>query len=289
MQPQLEVQPDITVTLLLGGGHSRTVAMSRHDPLLRSLIGTIHDKSRGVRESRPYNIRVDGGRQSFLFSGSDLVGILTDPPISLEPAPLPAEPVHQKSRYIIAENFLPPEQHAGLLALVEHEQARFVDSTVSTNDADYRRSKIFYEAPGVHALFRARMAELAPRLMAELEIPSFELGDIEVQLTAHNDGNYFKLHNDNGSPDTAMRGLTYVYYFYNEPKAFSGGELRIYDSIIKDGFYQCGPHAADIDPKNNSVIFFAPHMHHEVLKVRVPSGAFRDGRFTVNGWVRRKS
>jgi Rps23 Pro-64 3,4-dihydroxylase Tpa1-like proline 4-hydroxylase len=176
-----------------------------------------------------------------------------------------------------------------LLALVEREQAKFIDSTVSTNDADYRRSKVLHDAPGVHALFRKRMLELAPRLMAELQIPRFDIGDIEVQVTAHGDGNYFKLHNDSGSPDTATRALTYVYYFYNQPKAFSGGELRIYDTIVKDGFYQCGPHAADIDPKDNSVIFFAPHMHHEVLKVRVPSGEFRDGRFTVNGWVRRKS
>jgi SM-20-related protein len=284
----MQAQAEVKVTLLLGGGHSRTVAMSRQDPLLRALIGTIQDKSRGVAQSRPYHLRVDGGRQSFMFSGSDLVGILTDPPIAFDRAAGEADPAPHKSRYIIAENFLAPEQHKELLALVEREQARFVDSTVSTSDADYRRSKVLHEAPSVHELFRKRMRELAPKLMAELQVPVFEVGDVEVQITAHNDGNYFKLHNDNGSPDTASRGLTYVYYFFNEPKAFTGGELRIYDSVVKDGYYQCGPHAADIDPKNNSVIFFAPHVHHEVLKVAVPSQAFHDCRFTVNGWMRKK-
>jgi Rps23 Pro-64 3,4-dihydroxylase Tpa1-like proline 4-hydroxylase len=285
----MQAQAEVKVTLLLGGGHSRTVAMSRQDPLLRALIATIQDKSRGVAQSRPYHLRVDGGRQSFMFSGGDLVGILTDPPIAFERPAGEAEapPVH-KSRWVIAENFLPPEQHRELLALVEREQARFVDSTVSTSDPDYRRSKVLHEAPSVHELFRKRMRELAPKLMAELQVPAFEVGDVEVQVTAHNDGNYFKLHNDNGSPDTASRGLTYVYYFYNEPKAFTGGELRVYDSVVKDGYYQCGPHAADIDPKNNSVIFFAPHLHHEVLTVNVPSKAFHDCRFTVNGWLRRK-
>jgi SM-20-related protein len=286
MQAQAEAGAEVKVTLLLGGGHSRTLAMNAQDPLLRALLGTIHDKSRGIAQSRPYHLRLEGGRQSFVFSGSDLVGIVTDPPLTFERAAEAPAPL-EKSRYLLVENFLPPAQHEELLALVEREQARFVDSTVSTNDADYRRSKILYEAPAVHALFRARMAELGPRLMAELGIAAFPVGDIEVQVTAHNDGNYFKLHNDNGSPDTATRGLTYVYYFFNEPKSFAGGELRVYDSVIKDGFYQCGPHAADIDPRNNSVIFFAPHMHHEVLKVRVPTGAFRDGRFTVNGWLRR--
>jgi Rps23 Pro-64 3,4-dihydroxylase Tpa1-like proline 4-hydroxylase len=292
---QAQVPAEVKVTLLLGGGHTRTLALDPKDPLLGMLLGSIQEKSRGVRQSRPFHIRVDGGRQSFVFSGSDLVGILTDPPLSFQaqaqeraPGQGAAEPPVHKSRYVIVENFLAPEQLLQLLALVGREEAKFVDSTVSTSDADYRRSKVLHEAPRVHALFRKRMLELAPRLMAELGIPAFEPGDVEVQVTAHNDGNYFKLHNDNGSPDTATRGLTYVYYFFNEPKAFTGGALRIYDSVIKDGFYQCGPHAADFDPKNNSVIFFAPFVHHEVLRVNVPSKAFHDSRFTVNGWVRRK-
>src|SRR5689334_9731249 len=120
----MQVQSEVKVTLLLGGGHSRTVAMSRQDPLLRALIGTIQDKSRGIAQSRPYHLRVDGGRQSFMFSGSDLVGILTDPPVAFDRAagePETAAPVH-KSRWIIVENFLPPEQHQELLALVGRDE-----------------------------------------------------------------------------------------------------------------------------------------------------------------------
>jgi Rps23 Pro-64 3,4-dihydroxylase Tpa1-like proline 4-hydroxylase len=284
---EAQTPPEVKVTLLLGGGHRETLSMNPQDPMLRALLGTIQDKSRGVKEQRPYHIRADGGRQSLIFSGADLVGILTDPPIAIQPPAAAGEAPLVKSRYVIAENFLSPEQHKELLALVEREEAKFVDTTVSTNDPDYRRSKVMHDAPAVHELFRRRMRELGPRLMAELGIPAFEMGDVEVQVTAHNDGNYFKLHNDSGSPDTATRGLTYVYYFFNDPKAFSGGELRLYDSIVKDGYYQCGPHAGDVDPKNNSVIFFAPHMHHEVLKVNVPTKAFHDSRFTVNGWIRR--
>jgi SM-20-related protein len=131
------------------------------------------------------------------------------------------------------------------------------------------------------------LAAAAPQVMAELGIAPFTPAEIEVQVTAHNDGNYFKLHNDNGSPDTASRGLTYVYYFFNEPKAFSGGVLRLYDSVVAGGQYRCGPLAHEIEPKNNSIILFAPHCHHEVLRVDCPSGAFLDSRFTVNGWLRR--
>jgi Rps23 Pro-64 3,4-dihydroxylase Tpa1-like proline 4-hydroxylase len=292
----LQTQEQVSVTLLLGGGHSRTLALHRQDPLLGSLLSAIHAKARGqLGQVPPYHIRLDGGQQSLVFSASDLMGVITDPPLVIEAAPRPAPaaaveastPAVVKSRYVLLENFLAPAEHAELLRLLEAEEKRFVDSSVSTNDPDYRRSKILYDVPEVARLFRERIAAVAPSVMKELGIPAFQRGETEVQLTAHNDGNYFKLHNDSGSADTATRGLTYVYYFFNEPKAFAGGQFRLYDSVIAENQYRCGPHAVDIDPKNNSVLLFAPHCHHEVLPVRCPSKRFRDGRFTVNGWVRR--
>ena len=288
----------VTVTLLLGGGHRSTVALRRQDPALRALIGTLQAKSAGQPVAgRPFHLRVEDGRQSLVFAPGDLVGLITDPPLAVEAPPQAAvataadssaqpSPV-VKSRYVIAENFLSPADHAALLRFAVDSEARFIDSAVSTDDADYRRSKVLYEFPSFAELFRRRIRELMPQLLPALQIAPFPAADIECQMTAHNDGNYFKLHNDNGSPDTSTRALTYVYYFHNEPKAYGGGALRIYDSVIADGFYRCGPHAADIEPKNNSVIFFVPHTHHEVLPVRCPSGRFEDGRFTVNGWVRR--
>jgi Rps23 Pro-64 3,4-dihydroxylase Tpa1-like proline 4-hydroxylase len=292
----------VTVTLLLGGGHRSTVTLRRQDPALRALIGALQAKSAGqppVAAGRPFHLRIEEGRQSLVFAPGDLVGLITDPPLAVEAPPAAAPPAAAataadgsqqpvvKSRYVIAENFLPPADHAALLRFAIDSKERFVDSSVSTDDADYRRSKVLYDFPSFAELFRRRIRELMPQLLPALQIAPFPAGDIECQMTAHNDGNFYKLHNDNGSPDTATRALTYVYYFHNEPKAYDGGALRIYDSVVADGFYRCGPHAADVEPKNNSVIFFVPHTHHEVLPVRCPSKRFEDGRFTVNGWVRR--
>jgi Rps23 Pro-64 3,4-dihydroxylase Tpa1-like proline 4-hydroxylase len=113
------------------------------------------------------------------------------------------------------------------------------------------------------------------------------MGELEAQLTAHTDGAYFKLHNDSGSPDTASRKLTFVYYFHAEPKRWSGGEFQMYDSRIENGCYACDGASDRIEPENNSVLFFESHCHHEVLPVSVASRRFADGRFAVNGWVRR--
>lgn len=278
---------NVNVTLLLDGGHSRSLRLPKDDPLLRSLLASIEDKADGgSRVPRPYHLRLDEGRQSFIFSGRDLVGVVIDPPLVVDSRPALAAGQH-KSRYRLVENFLDAKEHAALLRFVAADEARFVDATVSTNDADYRRSKVLYDIPRFSQLFREKVGALAEQLVRDFAIAPFRIADIECQMTAHNDGNYFRRHNDNGSPDTATRAISYVYYFFNEPKAFSGGDFRLYHSRIENGAYCCGDHAADITPRNNSILFFPSYCQHEVLTVRCPTERFADGRFTVNGWIRR--
>ena len=132
-----------------------------------------------------------------------------------------------------------------------------------------------------------RIQAIIPDILSKLNLSPFSVSQIESQLTAHNDGNYYKLHNDNGSPDTATRELTYVYYFYQEPKPFSGGELLVYDSKIENNVYVNAETFKTVEPRNNSIIFFLSRYMHEVLPVNCPSQAFGDSRFTINGWVRR--
>jgi SM-20-related protein len=280
--------PMVNVTLLLAGGHSPSLRLAKDDPLLRSLLASLEDKADGgARVPKPYHLRVEEGRRSLVFSGRDLVGIVTDPPLAFD-RPAAALPDNQRpSRYRLVENFLDARQHDELLRFAVSEEARFAASAVTSTDTDYRRSKVLHDFPLVSKYFRERIGALAPRLMQEFEIPLFTVADIECQMTAHNEGNYFKLHNDNGSPDTATRTISYVYYFHGEPKAFTGGEFRLYHSRVENGAYHCGEHAVDIEPRNNSILFFPSHCHHEVMPVRCPSERFADSRFTVNGWIRR--
>jgi SM-20-related protein len=279
---------EASVTLLLAGGHTHALYLKVKDPLLQALVTAVGEKSQpGPRPPRSFNIRIDEGRRSLLFSSSDLVGLVTEPPLFAEGQAPAAGPVIEKSRYVMIENFIDPARHAELLAYVAGRESAFATSSVSTHDADYRRSLVLHEFPEFSPLFRDRIRSLVPQLVGTFGLGAFPLGDIECQLTAHNEGHYFKLHNDSGSPDTVTRAISYVFYFHNEPKAFSGGEFRLYDSRIANGRYECGEAAADIAPKNNSVLFFPSHCQHEVLPVRCPSGRFVDSRFTVNGWVRR--
>jgi Rps23 Pro-64 3,4-dihydroxylase Tpa1-like proline 4-hydroxylase len=286
-----EATSDVNVTLLLAGGHKSSLRLPQNDPLLRSLLASIEDKADGgARVPRPYHLHVEEGegKRSLIFSGRDLVGITVDPPLVFRDREAEAAG-QQSSPYVLVENFLDPKRHAELLAFALAVEKRFTSSSVSTGDEDYRRSRVLFDFPDFAALFREKIGALAPQLMRRFAIPAFPIADIECQMTAHNDGNYFKQHNDNGSPDTLNRAISYVYYFHQEPKAFTGGEFRLYHSRVENGAYQCGEKAADLEPRNNSILFFPSHCHHEVLPVRCASQRFADSRFTVNGWIRRRA
>jgi SM-20-related protein len=291
-------EAEVNVTLLLNGGHTRTLYLRRKDPLLTSLLSSIGEKSYGGgRPARPFNIQLDQGRSSIIFSSTDLVGLITDPPMLNDNGPRqpvlqaalgPAErAAGEKSPYLLLENFIDPGIHAELLKFVVAREPDFAAASVPAQDAEFRRSQVLHDFPQFAGLFGDRVRSLQPQLAVAFGMGEFPVDDIECQLSAHNDGDYFQLRNDNGSPGTVERAISYVYYFHNEPKSFTGGEFRLYNSRIANGRYECGEPAAEIVPKNNSILFFPSHCHHEGLPVRCPSNRFVDSRFTINGWVRR--
>jgi hypothetical protein len=168
-----------------------------------------------------------------------------------------------------------------LLKFAVARRELFTPSRTSNNNdyPDWRRSGVIYEnqfAPHAELLKHVVRSRL-PEVLHVLGIAPFEVAELEIQLTSHNDGQYYHWHTDNSTPQTASRTVTFVYYFSSEPRRFTGGELQIH-----------GPQFATINPVNDSLVFFASAARHEVNPVVCPSRHFEDGRFTVNGWVRRR-
>ncbi len=192
-----------------------------------------------------------------------------------------------ESNYIQIDDFLIREDKKRLLNYVFAEEIEFLPTSTSTDEVNYRRSSVLYAFPDFADLISDRIQSIAPDIFRTLELSPFSIFHIEAQLTAHNDGNYYKIHNDNGSSNTATRELTYVYYFYRDPKPFSGGELVLYDSKIENTYYVNADSFKTIEPRNNSIVFFLSRYMHEVLPVRCPSRSFQDSRFTINGWIHR--
>lgn len=151
-------------------------------------------------------------------------------------------------------------------------------------DQRYRRSKVLFDLGPYHQLFVDRLLTFLPHVVSSLGDPGFSVSQVEVQLTGTNHQEFFRIHTDNDSSEVSGRRLTFVYFFYREPRGFAGGELRIYDTQRENGqTTAAGPYHV-IQPTQNQVVFFPSGCLHEVLPVGAPSGDFADSRFTINGW-----
>lgn len=301
---QKEQVREIKVQLLLSGGHEYTVFFKSDSPLLQLLLKILVSRSQKKADASSFlQIPIEEGRSCLCFSSDDLIGIVTNPPIYLQdrlqteeaqPNPTIQLPTVKEaarddliSRYALINNLFTPTENQQLLDYVCRKKADFVPTTTSTNAENYRRSLVLHYFPEFRELIVNKVKKIMPDVLSTLNMEPFTIGEIESQLTLHNNGNFYKVHNDNGSPDTATRTLTYVYYFNREPKAFSGGELVIYDSKIQGKYYVKGDTFKTIEPRNNTIVFFHSRYMHEVLPVKCNSQEFADSRFTINGWVRR--
>lgn len=111
-----------------------------------------------------------------------------------------------------------------------------------------------------------------------------DIGKKEIQLTYHNDGEFYKLHQDSDEGDT--RYITYVYYFFQEPKPFRGGDLILLDDMTSRKTVNSYTRFA---PINNSIIFFPSAAYHQVTPVSTDKPGLEGGRFSLNGWLHAQS
>ncbi len=300
---QLTETQTVHVMLLIAGGHQCELSMASDAPLLRDLLEAITLRSHPEREqpNKLFQIPMEDGGPALYFPSRSIVAIATDPPVSLpdfSPEPEPPQrsavataPILIESRFLKIQNFLSEAENQRILNYVIENQREFEDSKAGTSgisDPNYRKSKIFYYFEEFGDLIREQIKKNLPQVREHFGIPPFEISEIESQITAHNHGHYYKVHNDNGDDVTTHRVLSYIYYFHREPKAFSGGELRMYDSLkLGETSYSIAESYKDIPPTNNSIVFFVSNCLHEVRPIICPSKDFKDSRFTLNGWIRK--
>jgi SM-20-related protein len=194
---------------------------------------------------------------------------------------------------VMLDEFLVAEEWSGLMQYAfDHRDDFSATRVVSNNgghqiDREYRRSRVLFDVGSYRDVFVQRIMTHLPRVLSGLQYPDFPVSQVEVQLTATNNGEFFRRHNDNGTDSLRSRLITFVYFFYREPQPFQGGELCIYDTSFENG--EClttGP-CTVIAPAQNQMLFFVSDYVHEVLPVQCASNDIFDSRFTVNGWLHR--
>ncbi|MFI2735892.1 2OG-Fe(II) oxygenase [Streptomyces sp. NPDC018711] len=108
-------------------------------------------------------------------------------------------------------------------------------------------------------------------------------------LNVHNDGDFYRPHQDSGIAYAPRRLLTFVYYLHRTPRPFTGGELRVFDAALPLHTDTTGAWEKrtwrDWEPEHDSIVFFLPTAWHEVRPVSCPGKQHADSRFAVNGWL----
>ncbi len=203
-------------------------------------------------------------------------------------------PAELAARSVVLDEFLAPQELEALMRFTLKQESAFSVSEVlspgvrdSAVNYDHRRSRVLMELGQYQDLMLERIKGVLPEVLRKLGMEEFPIASCEAQVTASNDGDYFHFHSDNGSEAVASRHLTFVYFFHREPRQFEGGELRIHDSHLEQGQYLSRGSYQIIVPRQNQIVFFPCELMHEITPVKCHSRQFADGRFTVNGWLRR--
>jgi len=293
----------ISVRLQLEAGHELKLELREDAPELVTLFRIL--ASRGSENVEPaeqfLQLPLNQGRAACSFNSRQLVSIITEPPVLVQleqPAPPePASPDPEEwapapaavgtPRHFIIDDFLGPDELREMLAFAQQNEERFESGTVVGIASPHRQNKVImaFDETAQSRMLTNRLLTWLPLLTRELDLPLFPVGRVESQLTASNDGHYYRIHCDSGNDDSDDRFVTCVYYFFREPRPFSGGALRLYDETVQGGERQAAESYREIAAVSNRLVVFPSSAFHELTRIRCPSRLFADSRFAVTVWV----
>lgn len=285
---------DIQLKIRLAGGHEHAVTLREDAPELLTLFTALSTPGTG---NQFVQLPLDGGRVACSFQTSQLVSIMSEPPVVMEfnkaaapqrvpGAALPVQPTQlRRPQFVVIDDFLSPQEHNELLAYALISEEQFEAGTVTTYQPEIRQNLVILRfGETVHGrLIQNRLLVWFPLLAKTLGMPMFPLGTIESHLTAAGDGQYFKVHCDDALD--LPRVLSCVYYLHREPRGFAGGELRLYDSIEAGNSRQPAETFTAVETIANRLVVFPSEEFHEAMPVRCPSKEFADNRFAITNWL----
>ena len=190
--------------------------------------------------------------------------------------------------FVVLRDFLTAETVRELFEFALARERAFAPTRTGRNESRNVRPEVrvslgLRDLGAFRPMLKDKMQAIAPGLVAKLGMTPVDSPRFETELVAHNDGAFYKRHIDtHTASDRDIRILSAVYYFHAEPKAFTGGALRLY--AIGD---PAGARFVDIEPEHNTLLVFPSWAPHEVMPISCPSRRFADSRFAINCWVYR--
>lgn len=274
----------VEVKILLSNGKSKKLTLPANHSDLRALI-SINGGGPSAGDVF-FQIPIDGGRGAFSFRSQHLVAVETRPAVLVESLGVVEDPV--SPRWLEIDNFLSAEEHDELLSYALSRESEFEAGTVEGKRSQHRQNLVdkFFRESELGERLTQRVLSRLDEFFSALGTEHFVGASSEAQLTANNQGDYYRPHADADHHESPSgRRLTWVYYFHRRPRGFSGGHLRLWDSQVVHGSRQIGEGFRDLAVVDNSLVVFESNAFHEVRPVECRSGAFADSRFSVTGWI----
>lgn len=206
--------------------------------------------------------------------------------------------------YLVLEDFLPEQNRAALVEWAIASEALFKPAEIFTGsggrkhrlDPTFRKALRHQGIGPFEALFRDHLLAKSQEIASATGYRGPPLTSLEFELNAYGDGAHFRPHIDIpvgpnrravGAGEGEDRVISAVYYFYREPKAFSGGALRLYR--FGADAHAPGSEADSIafEPRQNGLVCFPSWAMHKVETVYCTSDKFEDYRFGLNCWFCR--
>ena len=195
-------------------------------------------------------------------------------------------------KFLVIDEFLPASQLADLLEFALQNRSsfhptEFMRGSASIIDPSVRLSGECEVGLGPHRpAFKAAIHSRLEEFFRSLGIRPFEVVRTETQLIAHGNNAFYAPHIDTHTGadhdiEKHYRVVSCVYYFFREPKQFTGGEIALFPFGESDD-------AVLVEPLQNRLIVFPSFAKHEVRKVFSPSEEFANSRFAVNCWLRKE-
>lgn len=109
------------------------------------------------------------------------------------------------------------------------------------------------------------------------------INETQVSRYGGKKGESYEWHTDRFAPNDE-RIITIVYYCFNEPKKFTGGQIELASNIVWKEQPVGELDSKIYEIKNNMAIIFPSINLHRVHTTK-SSDNFEDGRFSMNNWI----
>jgi Rps23 Pro-64 3,4-dihydroxylase Tpa1-like proline 4-hydroxylase len=127
-------------------------------------------------------------------------------------------------------------------------------------------------------------------ITTRLQVPLSEFQPTKIHALVSRNGDFFRAHRDT-SPRNNRR-ITFLYYLYEAPRRFTGGDLVLYDSRTHLDCRNVPDSDSDFHPSlytrlpctDNELVCFPSEYYHEVLAVAELGDDTRGARIAINGW-----